>query len=315
MTLHQDLSILDNLNVVLRILALVTEQDRSTVARKLLDEHREVGSSVRKAMDEWGLAYYQSSDQMNEFYSSTHAFLFETIVWNRSPLKQAMRAWILQCIPKRFERPIRVLSFGDGLGFDSLAFAKAGHEVDFFEVSEQSIKFARELFVESGANIRVLEGAYSLEPESYDVILLLDVLEHVHNPERCVAQVTESLRPGGFLYTHSPFWLLTSAVSTHLAENQKFSGDLRRLFTANGLRPTNSRLLWNPIEFQKTGGHRIFQRPLTASLRIWLGGYLLWWGRYWNRPHIAAVNYLFSQKQEHWKELEDFCHIQEKSSA
>ena len=307
MTSQQDLPILDDLQAILRILASITGQNESTVALNLLSEHREVGSSVRRAMDEWGLAYYQWSERLNEFYSSTDAFLFETVIWNRSPLKQAMRTWILQSIQNRFERPIRILSFGDGLGLDSLAFTQAGHDVDFFEVSQKSRRFAKELFVESGANVRILEDAHDIEKERYDAILILDVLEHIRDPERCVTQVTQSLRPGGFLYTHSPFWLLRPAVSTHLEENRKYSGDLRRLFTANGLHPTNARLLWNPIELQKSDYHRIFQRPLIASLRIWLGGYLLWWGRHWNTPHIAAVNYLFSQKQQGWKELEAFC--------
>lgn len=301
-----DLPILDDLDSLLRILCKTTGQDAQTIALKLLNEHLDVGSNVRSAMVARKLAFYQWTEELNEFYDSTDAFLFETIVWNRSALKKAMRTWISESIARRFEGPIRILCFGDGLGLDSLYFAMKGHHVDFYEVSERSKKFATELFSVTDVKVQMIADLGDLKVAYYDVILLLDVLEHVHLPELCVAMLAKSLRPHGYLYTHSPFWLLTPSVTTHLAENQKYSGDLGRLFTAHQLRPSNARLLWNPIELQKCKHWTVFRRPLTASLRIWLGGYLLWWGRNWNAPHIAAVKYLFSSKHSRWRELENF---------
>ncbi|MDZ4851211.1 MAG: methyltransferase domain-containing protein [Pirellulaceae bacterium] len=305
MKIESDLTILDDARTLVHWMAAITGEEERTIAIRLREEHRNVGFNVRQAMDAQRLEYYQWSEKLEEFYNTTDAFLFETIVWNRSPLKQEMRRWISHSIEQRFRSPIRLLSFGDGLGFDSLYFAKRGHQVDFFEVSENSRRFASQLFSNEDCKVRIIEKLTNIAPESYDVVVVLDVLEHIRVPEACAGALAKLLRPGGYVYTHSPFWLLTPSVPTHLIENQKYSGDLRRLFGVHGLRPVNARTMWNPIELQKTQQSQFFRRPLSASLRIWLGGYLLWWGRFWNAPHIAVVNWLFASKQIRWEELEE----------
>ena len=64
-------------------------------------EHHQVGSNVRAELDQLQIPYYQWTPELQEFYAGTSAFLFETLVWNRSPFKQAMRAWIAEQLPKK----------------------------------------------------------------------------------------------------------------------------------------------------------------------------------------------------------------------
>lgn len=41
--------------------------------------------------------------------------------------------------------------------------------------------------------------------ESFDSILLLDVLEHLHDPAHCIQEVARVLKPGGVFYLQVPF--------------------------------------------------------------------------------------------------------------
>lgn len=49
-----------------------------------------------------------------------------------------------------------------------------------------------------------VETAWDLEPEAYDAIVLLHVLEHLHEPERTMRVAARSLRPGGCLIGGAP---------------------------------------------------------------------------------------------------------------
>lgn len=49
-----------------------------------------------------------------------------------------------------------------------------------------------------------VEKAWDLEPEAFDAIVLLHVLEHLHEPERTMRAAARSLRSGGCLIGGSP---------------------------------------------------------------------------------------------------------------
>ena len=51
---------------------------------------------------------------------------------------------------------------------------------------------------------RNLEEPWDLEPERYDALIFLHVLEHLFEPERLMAEALGSLRPGGIMIGGSP---------------------------------------------------------------------------------------------------------------
>ena len=158
-------------------------------------------------------------------------FLYESLVWNHTLLKNQVRKWIADFLYADFGRSAKMLVFGDGLGFDSLYFAQAGHEVTYFEVSADCVQFARSNFQSAGVQIQILQRPDQLESESFDVVVCLDVLEHVPDPPAVVAQLAAVLCPGGRLIVHAPFYFVDRVVGTHLRSNMTYSGDLSRLYT------------------------------------------------------------------------------------
>lgn len=298
------LEVLDDAGYLVERLVEATGLSIEQVVARLQKENRELGVNVREDFDRRGLTRYTWSEQLNEFYDNTDAFLFETIMWNRTEAKQAMREWIARFLQTNLDRPARLLTFGDGLGFDSLYLALAGHQLDYFEVSKRGIQFASGLFRKYDAEVNMLTSRDEVQAGQYDAVVCLDVLEHIPSPSQIVGFLSNALRDNGFLLSHAPFWYLGPAVVTHLRENRRYSGDLRRLYHPHGLRAFDGDWMWNPIALQKTNSKRPTELPIGRRVRLGIGGYLLWWGRFWSAFHIFGAKRLVKSKP--WPELDAF---------
>lgn len=243
---------------------------------------------------------HSHTSALEDFYVETTAFLFESVVWNRSSLKQELRHWITSFIKSKYDRPLDVLVFGDGLGFDSAHLAAAGHRTSYFEVSERAIGFATKVHAACGQQVELLSSIDQVRSKSYDVIVCLDVLEHVPDPAGLVQFLSSIMRPDGRLISHAPFWYLAPSVGTHLAANRKFSGDWKSLYRSAGLRPIEANLFWSPIVLAKA----TTTTSLMSQLRVAMGGWLLSIGRVWSVPHVFIVKRMLKQSIGPWPDME-----------
>ncbi len=99
----------------------------------------------------------------------------------------------------------RLLEVGCAYGFLLDYLGRRGWDVQGVEISPLSSAFARDelgLQVHTGS----LESA-DLEEHSFDVILLLDVLEHLHRPYDVLRRIRELLSPNGILVVQCPWEL------------------------------------------------------------------------------------------------------------
>ena len=118
------------------LISRITSRPQDEVADRLRRECRDIGVNVHEALRAANVQPHRWSDQLIEFYARTDAFLYEVVAWNRCRTKAQMREWIGAFFPGRSTGPLKILTFGDGLGFDSLYLALAGHDVTYFEVSQ-----------------------------------------------------------------------------------------------------------------------------------------------------------------------------------
>jgi 2-polyprenyl-3-methyl-5-hydroxy-6-metoxy-1,4-benzoquinol methylase len=286
------LEVLGDKPFLIGLLRSLTKLPRSEVQARLEQESLDLGSQVRDAFQRAGLTPYVWDDRLAAFYSQTDSFLFETLVWNRHPVKIDLRNWILRFLQKTGRHSSRILTFGDGLGIDSIALAAAGHQVDYFEVSQLCIQFARQLGDQVGVQPNYLESLPQSPRESYDVVVCLDVLEHVPDPPGTVAMLASWLKDGGQLIVHAPFWYIHPAVMTHLAKNRTYSGDLRRLYRAHQLHPIDGRFFWMPLVLEKNAGDAPPVPSLPTRLKLGTSGLLLSIARYWCQPHVWISRFL-----------------------
>jgi SAM-dependent methyltransferase len=228
-------------------IAAATQVDLAAVLVRLRAECVSLGANVRRDLAARKISPHVWSQSLIEFYRDTDAFFYELVVWNRTREKTRQREWIVRFIENHWQRPVSVLVYGDGLGFDGAVLQRAGHRVAGFEVSSKYGAFARKLFADLGVAVEWIDHEEGLRDRLFDVIVCLDVLEHVPDPPALAKDLADHLLPEGCLLVHAPFWLVDDATQTHLLSNRTYSGDWRRLYAPAGLIPVAARWMWNPV--------------------------------------------------------------------
>ena len=118
--------------------------------------------------------------------------------------KVAMRSFflvILDAIEYNLPSRGRLLDVGAATGFFLKLAAERGWAVAGLEVSDYAVRIAER------SGLPVAQGtleAARFPDNFFDAVVLLDVIEHVAEPGRLVAQVSRLLRPGGVVAINTP---------------------------------------------------------------------------------------------------------------
>ena len=118
------------------------------------------------------------------------------------PIVERIQDFLYRGRVRRVERALgsrggRVLDFGCGKGFLLRAFRQRGWQVDGVELSEQSARHGREVL---GLSVQVGPIAGLPFPEeTFDVVVLWHVFEHLPDPGEVLDGLKRLLRPGGIL--------------------------------------------------------------------------------------------------------------------
>jgi glycosyltransferase involved in cell wall biosynthesis/SAM-dependent methyltransferase len=134
---------------------------------------------------------------------SSHGLIDET-----SRLKRATAASYLESIEARLGNPasrqgLKLLEIGSGLGNLLIEATERGYDVTGVEYSESSVRAANDRL---GA-AKVLHGSIDtvdLPDETFDVVVLADVIEHTRDPVSALTHVWRVMKPGGLLFLAAP---------------------------------------------------------------------------------------------------------------
>lgn len=100
-------------------------------------------------------------------------------------------------------RHLRTLDVGCGGGFLAEELARLGHQVVGVDPSRVSLATARRHAAGQGLEIDYRHGRGEDLPAGdagFDLVVCCDVLEHVHDLDRVVAEIARVLRPGGLFF-------------------------------------------------------------------------------------------------------------------
>jgi SAM-dependent methyltransferase len=133
-------------------------------------------------------------------------------------------------IKELFERPGRVLDIGCGYGDQLAIFAAHDWETHGIEPNVMRGRVAREEYgivvhtvgVEDLGN----EPLPGLLPQSFDLVILNQVLEHLQDPHRTLVAAGALLKPGGFLFVAVPDLELETvhAIQNNFVHVRSYSG-------------------------------------------------------------------------------------------
>ncbi len=97
-----------------------------------------------------------------------------------------------------------VLDVGCGGGILSESMAMKGAQVTGIDLGEKALKVAQLHSLESGANVNYrlvsVEELAAEQPESFDVVTCLEMLEHVPDPASVVHACARLVKPGGHVF-------------------------------------------------------------------------------------------------------------------
>ncbi len=183
---------------------------------------------------------------MQAEYARQYRTLWERHWWWRSREAHVL-SWV-KWLKKEHPAPWRILDVGcgDGLFFEALEpFGKVeGLEPDASLVNDprwrERIKIAR-----------LSENAETLQDSAYDLILMLDVLEHIDDHHAALRTLSKSLLPGGRLLLTVPalqwLWSGHDVANEHYRRYDR--GTLRRVLEESGFRVESLRFyfLWTVL--------------------------------------------------------------------
>jgi 2-polyprenyl-6-hydroxyphenyl methylase/3-demethylubiquinone-9 3-methyltransferase len=99
--------------------------------------------------------------------------------------------------------PRTVLDLGCGGGLMAVPLAKAGAIVLGIDTSLPALREARAQGCRRAAFVRGDLGSLPVPPQSADLVLLCDVLEHVDDPAAVLQKAATLLRPGGRMFVNT----------------------------------------------------------------------------------------------------------------
>jgi SAM-dependent methyltransferase len=170
----------------------------------------------------------------------------ERIIYDRMAALDQTHWWyvarrqVLSSVIRRtikLPKDARILEIGCGTGhnFEMLgAFGK----VDGLEMDDAAREFASERLGRPVGSARLpeLDG---IAEGSYDLIALLDVLEHVETDHEALASIRTKLKPGGHILLTVPAnrWMWSAHDRVHHHFRRYNDASLRQVIAAAGLKP------------------------------------------------------------------------------
>jgi len=108
--------------------------------------------------------------------------------------------WKLRLIRKHINLEVRVLDYGCGTG-DFLAYCQSqGNMIAYgYDPSETALKQLRSKY-----DFSILQNMSDISKQSFDLITLWHVIEHIPQPQNVLADLIQSINPGGILILAMP---------------------------------------------------------------------------------------------------------------
>ena len=206
--------------------------------------------------------------------------------WHRGKL-----AMIDQLIRPHLAAGSRLLEIGCGAGNLLLQAAVAGSFPVALDLSMQALTFVRSRFEEASSGAETPRGfacmqavgeCLPLRENSFDCILISEVIEHLEKPQISIREAVRVLRPGGRLLITTPnyrsFWPLMEWLVDRMNMAPKMAGEqhisrfypssLKNLLVGLGLRMEYAGSIYNLSPFlslvSSEGAGRQLQRELKG---------------------------------------------------
>jgi len=206
--------------------------------------------------EEWRASTRETASQVDDFYKQTDRYLYNLTRFNDGEMYRGWRGAIRnvcqQVSEAVGERGFDVLDYGAGIGTNLIDVADLpGIRLHYADLPGKTYDYANWRFGQRDLNVEMLsaEGEDPLAGRMFDVIVCLDVIEHLVDPEAAVRRLIDHLNPGGLLVLTVTFYQ-NEHGPYHLNCDKFTNESFYHLVEQVGMKELSS---FSPHVFQKTG--------------------------------------------------------------
>ena len=126
------------------------------------------------------------------------------------------------------EQNLKILEIGCAEAGVLKAFTDLGHQCTGIELSESRIETAKSFFedeLKSGQIDFIVKDIYDIDPlrdlkHKYDLVILKDVIEHIHDQKKFIAKLQDFINPCGIIFFAFPPWYMPYGGHQQMAVNK-----------------------------------------------------------------------------------------------
>jgi SAM-dependent methyltransferase len=147
---------------------------------------RKIAEGVLPLTEEWFETNPKTPAEKLEFYKHTDGYLWDLTNWHMHTPQRVHDEKLAERI--RGMRPRLVLDYGCGIGVSSMALARRGIKSFAYDVPSRTLEFCKYRVEHLGLAdlITVTDNKRKLKYEKFDIVLCLDVIEHMPTPHDAI---------------------------------------------------------------------------------------------------------------------------------
>jgi SAM-dependent methyltransferase len=211
---------------------------------------RSCNLAVETLTAEWKTTVDPRQRSSIESFYDAKTHIYDLINWHTLQDDSGPLAHIVALEIAREHNVRTCLDFGSGVGSGGLLFCRAGIDTTLADISTTLLDFARWRFHLRGLTARFVDlNTTSLAEASFDMILAMDVFEHLVEPVEVAERLWHALKPGGLLFAriHAE---ADPNHPQHIVED--FRPTFARMEDLGFVERWRDRALWGHLLFQKS---------------------------------------------------------------
>jgi protein-L-isoaspartate O-methyltransferase len=189
------------------------------------------GAVLKDEWNTWEKAGPMTDARTKEFYKQTMNYIYDLAAWHLyDNYKRQSDLALVEDM--RAAKPKNILDFGGGVGFNALLLAQAGFDVTLADLDSATLRFAALRAERRNVKLKLWKSDVEDMPpdKKYDVIICLDVLEHLPQAElhTVVDKLIKLKHAGTKILLNAPFGR-TDAHPMHLDSSKETLRQVKRL--------------------------------------------------------------------------------------
>jgi len=220
-------------------------------ASDLTQIDRSCDLAVDTLKSEWKTTVDPRQRSSVESFYETKTHIYDLMNWHTLRDDSGPLAHVVALQIARAHSVCSCLDFGSGVGSGGLLFSRADIDTTLADISTTLLDFARWRFALRRLPARFVDlNTMSLPEANFDMILAMDVFEHLVEPVEVTERLWRALKPGGLLFAR-----IHAAVDPshpqHVVED--FGPTFARMEQLGFMEKWRDRALWGHVLFQKCG--------------------------------------------------------------